>query len=173
MEVQGIIKFFSTYGWKLGLLALSGIVVLGFLKKVGTFKKLNPKYKKYVYFGLSAVFSIVACTIYLLATKSFQWIPYLILCGSIFGLTLIVYQIYEHTGLRWLWNKIVDFVCLGIKKFFTLIFVHKVDAKKLEKDMMKFGVDEAIKFGQELQAKIDEEKKKQETDVPNEQVTGN
>lgn len=161
MEVNGIIKFFSTYGWKLGLLALSGILVLGFLKKVGVFKKLNPKCKKYVYFGLSAVFSIIACTIYLLATHSFQWIPYLILCGSIFGLTLVVYGIYENTGLRWLWNKVLDLLCTGIKKLFMLIFVHKVSADKVKEFLVDYGKEASEKLLQEVKQEIDERAKKE------------
>ena len=47
MEVNFILDFFKSYGWQLGLLSLSGIVILGFLKRLGVFKKLNEKYKKY------------------------------------------------------------------------------------------------------------------------------
>ena len=32
MEVNFIIDFFKNYGWQLGLLSLSGIVILGILK---------------------------------------------------------------------------------------------------------------------------------------------
>ena len=63
MDFNVVLDFFKTYGWQLGLLSLSGIVVLGCLKWFGCFKKVNSKYKKYLYFGLSVVFSIIACKI--------------------------------------------------------------------------------------------------------------
>ena len=162
MEVGFIVDFFKMYGWQLGLLALSGMVFLGFLKKVGVFNKLKKEYRKYVFFGLSAVLSIIACTAYLLIMNSFEWISYLILCGMVFVVTYFGYGIYEHTGARWLWNKIVDLVVLGIKKLFCLIFVHKVDEKKLTKEITKFGFNETIKLLQEIQIKVEEEKRKAE-----------
>lgn len=162
MEVGFIVDFFKMYGWQLGLLALSGMVLLGFLKKVGVFNKLKKEYRKYFFFGLSAVFSIIACTVYLLLINGFEWVSYLVLCGMVFVVTYFAYGIYEHTGARWLWNKLVDLVVLGVKKLFTLIFVHKVDAKKLTKEITKFGVEEAVKLAQELQIKVEEEKKKAE-----------
>ena len=97
-------EFFKNYGWQLTLLALSGIVVLGFLKWVGVFNKLKDTSKKYVYYALSCVLSIIACTIYILATKSFAWASYGILCGAVVGLTGAVYTIYENTdnkGYPW------------------------------------------------------------------------
>lgn len=153
-----VVDFFKEYGWQLGLLALSGIVVLGFLKKIGVFKKLNDKYKKYVYFALSSVFSIIACTIYVLINKSFVLEPYLLMCLMVFVVTVVAYHIYEHIGLRWVWNKIVDFFVLCVKKLFCLIFVHKVSADKIKKEMLKFGVDEAIKVGQELKTELQNKK---------------
>ena len=47
MDFNVVLDFFKTYGWQLGLLSLSGIVVLGCLKWFGCFKKVNDKYKKY------------------------------------------------------------------------------------------------------------------------------
>lgn len=162
MEVGFIIDFFKMYGWQLGLLALSGMVLLGFLKKVGLFNKLKKEYRKYVFFGISAVLSIIACTVYLLLINGFEWVSYLVLCGMVFVVTYFAYGIYEHTGARWLWNKLIDLVVLGVKKLFTLIFVHKVDEKKLTKEITKFGFDETIKLLQEIQIKLDEEKRKAE-----------
>ena len=162
MEVGFIIDFFKMYGWQLGLLALSGMVLLGFLKKVGVFNKLKKEYRKYVFFGLSAVFSIIACTVYLLLINGFEWVSYLVLCGMVFAVTYIGYGFYEHTPARWLWNKLIDLVVLGVKKLFTLIFVHKVDEKKLTKEITKFGFDETIKLLQEIQIKTEEEKRKAE-----------
>lgn len=167
MEVGLIIDFFKMYGWQLGLLAFSGIVLLGFLKKVGVFNKLKKEYRKYVFFGISAVLSIIACTAYLLIINKFEWVSYLVLCAMVFAVTYFGYGIYEHTEARWLWNKFIDLIVAGVKKLFCLIFVHKVNADKLTKEITKFGVDEAVKLAQELQNKVNEEKKKAEQEKQN------
>lgn len=106
-DMSVITHFFTNYGWKLGVLALSGIVLLGFLKWVGVFKKVPDKAKKYVYVGVSTLFSIASCTIYLLVTKTFEWAGWGIMSGAVFSVTTIAYQIYEHTGLRTLWKTVV------------------------------------------------------------------
>lgn len=130
--------FFKNYGWQLTLLALSGIVVLGFLKWVGVFNKLKDTSKKYVYYALSCVLSIIACTIYILATKSFAWASYGILCGAVVGLTGAVYTIYENTGLRKLW-KIV--VLDNIAKLFALINNAIITGTLTKERLKKLAID--------------------------------
>lgn len=165
MEVNFILDFFKNYGWQLGLLSLSGIVILGFLKKIGVFKKLNDKYKKYVYAGLSALFSIIACTVYILITSQFEIISYLTVCGLVIVISITAYHIYEHTGARWLWNKFIDLLWSAIKKLFTLIFVHKLDTKKIKSEMIKYGVEESKNALNELIAEIEAQKKLKEESV--------
>ena len=162
MEVNFIIDFFKNYGWQLGLLSLSGIVILGILKKIGVFNKLNDKHKKYVYSGISALLSIIACTIYILITSKFEIISYLTMCGLVIILTITTYHIYEHTGARWLWNKLFDLICDAIKKFFTLIFVHKLDSKKIKSEMTKYGIEASQTILNELMAEVEANKKLKE-----------
>ena len=100
IDLSMIPQFFKTYGWQLGALALSGILVLGFLKWIGIFKNINKTYKKYIYFGISCALSIIACTIYLLVEHAFQWTNYVILCLSVIALTSVSYNLYECIGLR-------------------------------------------------------------------------
>lgn len=88
-------------------LATSGILFIGILKSLGIFDKLNAKIKKYVYFGLSCVTSIIACTIYLCATDSFDWKDWGITIACIIPYTLAIYGIYENTGLRRLLQKVL------------------------------------------------------------------
>lgn len=162
MEVKFILDFFKNYGWQLGLLSLSGIVILGLLKKIGVFKKLGDKYKKYVYSGISALLSIIACTIYILATSQFEIISYLTVCGLVIVSTITAYHIYEHTGARWLWNKFVDWLWDAIKKLFTLIFIHKLDSKKIKSEMAKYGIEASQTILNELMAEVEANKKLKE-----------
>ena len=162
MEVNFIIDFFKNYGWQLGLLSLSGIVILGILKKIGVFNKLNDKHKKYVYSGISALLSIIACTIYILITSKFEIISYLTMCGLVIILTITTYHIYEHTGARWLWNKFFDLICNAIKKLFTLIFIHKLDSKKIKSEMTKYGIEASQTILNELMAEVEANKKLKE-----------
>lgn len=162
MEVKFILDFFKNYGWQLGLLSLSGIVILGLLKKIGVFKKLDDKYKKYVYSGISALLSIIACTIYILVTSKFEIISYLTMCGLVIVLTITAYHIYEHTGARWVWNKFVDLLWDAIKKLFTLIFIHKLDSKKIKSEMAKYGIEASQTILNELVAEVEANKKLKE-----------
>lgn len=162
MDFNVVLDFFKTYGWQLGLLSLSGIVVLGCLKWFGCFKKVNDKYKKYLYFGLSVAFSIIACTIYILATHSFNWVSYLLLCVAVIGVTLVAYGIYENTGLRELWIKVV---LNNISKFFkflvSAIVKGSVNTEKLKKMAIDLGSETLNELANQAKA-LEEEKAKVE-----------
>ena len=138
MDYKMIGEFFKNYGWQLTLLALSGIVVLGFLKWVGVFNKPKDTSKKYVYYALSCVLSIIACTIYILVTKSFAWASYGILCGAVVGLTGAVYTIYENTGVRKLWKT---FVLNNIAKLFKAISGAIVTGTLTKEKIKKLAID--------------------------------
>ena len=162
MEFNVVLDFFKTYGWQLGLLSLSGIIVLGCLKWFGCFKKVNDKYKKYLYFGLSVAFSIIACTIYILATHSFNWVSYLLLCVAVIGVTLVAYGIYENTGLRALWVKVV---LNNVSKFFktlvSAIVKGSMNADKLKKMAIDLGSETLNELANQAKA-LEEEKAKVE-----------
>lgn len=138
MDYRMIGEFFKNYGWQLTLLALSGIAVLGFLKWVGVFDKVKPEAKKYVYYGISCLLSIIACTIYILATHTFAWASYGILCGAVVGLTGAVYTIYENTGIRKLWKT---FVLNNIAKLFKAISGAIVTGTLTEEKIKKLAID--------------------------------
>ena len=163
MEVGILLNFFKDYGLHLGLLALSGMFILGFLKKVGVFKKLNEKYKKYVYFWSSSILSIIACSIYIFATHSFSWIPYLSMCGAVCAVTIVGYSFYEHTPLRKWFNKILDLLWVGVKKLFVLIFVHKLDANTIKSKMVKWGSEKSEELLKDLQVAVEEIKQAEKT----------
>lgn len=142
IDINVIVNFFKTYGWQLSLLAFSGIVILGLLKWFGCFKKLNDKYKKYVYFGLSVIISILSCTIYIFVVNQFNWANYGILCLAIVGFTLTIYGLYEHTGLRTAWKKLV---LDNIAKFFKFV-IGAIVSGTLSKDKLK---EKALSLGSE------------------------
>ena len=140
MDYRMIGELFKNYGWQLTLLALSGIAVLGFLKWVGVFDKVKPEAKKYVYYGISCLLSIIACTIYILATHTFAWASYGILCGAVVGLTGAVYTIYEYTGLRKLWKTIVlDNVARLFKLLTSAIVTGTLTKERLKKLAIDLG----------------------------------
>lgn len=140
MNYEMIGDFFKNYGWQLTLLALSGIVVLGFLKWIGVFNKVKAESKKYVYYALSCIFSIIACTIYILVTHTFAWASYGILCGAVVGLTGAVYTIYENTGLRKLWKIIVlDNIARLFKLINSTIVTGTLTKDKVKKLAMELG----------------------------------
>ena len=68
-----VVRFFTTYGWQLGLIALSGILLLGVLKSLGLFNKIASTKRKYVYVAVSVGLSITGCAIYLVIIGSFNW----------------------------------------------------------------------------------------------------
>lgn len=154
--MKTIIEFFVNYGAVLGLLAFSGMVLLGILKKCGVFKKVKEDYRKYVYFACSCVLSIIACTIYILAINSFEIVEYLIMCAGVISLTLTAYGIYENTGARVLWNKFVDFMIKVIKKLATL---GKVDKEKIKKALAELSLEELKEIEKQVEEKKAEESK--------------
>lgn len=160
MNYNIITDFFTKFGWQLFLLALSGIVILGCLKWFGVFNKIKDKtWKKYVYFWLSCGFSIIACTIYLLATGCFQWGAYLVLCSSVIVLTIVVYNLYEHTHLRALWKIVLDAIAKLFKFILSSIVANTLSQEKLKNKAVALGSEalaELVKI-----AKENEEKAKQ------------
>lgn len=149
MDYEMIGDFFKNYGWQLTLLAFSGIIVLGFLKWIGVFKNLKANNRKYIYYALSCALSIVACTIYILATKSFAWVSYGILCGAVVGLTGAVYTIYENTGLRKLWKTIV---LDNITRLFKLLTSAIVTGTLTKERLKKLAIDLGSQTLNELSA---------------------
>lgn len=157
-----IVEFWKLYGWQLTLLACSGIVFLGALKSVGVFKKLPVNIKKYVYFGVSAFVSLVACTVYILAIHKFSWKNYAILFFGVIGITGGIYTVYENTGFRAFLKK---FVFSPIKKLLKTIWIAAVN-NSLTEDTVKglalnLGVDVIKEIEKQAEAKAAEVKEEQ------------
>ena len=155
-----IISFFKNYGWQLTVLATSGILLLGILKSFGTFKKVPAKGKKYIYYGISCVLSILACTSYILIKHSFEWRAYLILIAGIIGYTSAIYTLYENTGVRDLISK---FIFTPLKKLFSKCWKHIVEGT-LDKDAVialasSYGVDVA---NQIISSAVEKEQEKKQ-----------
>lgn len=139
MDVNYIITFFTSYGYHLGLLAISGIFLLGFLKLTGIFKKVPTDKKKHLYFTISCIISIIACTIYLLVAHQFTWVDYGTLCGSVIALTMVTYNLYECLGFRAIWQQILKLLGKLI-----MFIIEKIVNKTLTAETLK---EKAIELG--------------------------
>ena len=114
-----IINFFSQYGWQLGVCALSGIFILGCIKCTKVFDKIeNVQVKKALYLVSSVLLSVIACAIYLKITNGFTWKALGLVGASIFGLNQVAYQLYETSGVRALWKKLLNFMGDSFTKLF-------------------------------------------------------
>lgn len=141
IDIVIVSDFCKTFGWKLCLLAVAGIVILGCLKWFGCFKKINDKYKKYVYFATSCAISIISCTIYILVMHKFVWYNYLLLCGSVIVLTQAVYGLYEML-IRPHWKKLVlDNIAKLFKKIVSAISSGSLDSNKRKEIAIGLGSD--------------------------------
>lgn len=153
MDYRMIGEFFKNYGWQLTLLALSGIVVLGLLKWFGVFNKIKTDNKKYIYYAISCLLSIIACTIYILATKTFAWASYGILCGAVIAFTGAVYTIYENTGFRKLWKKLIlDNIAKLFKLISSAIVTGTLTQEKLKEMAINLGSDMLNQLSAEAKA---------------------
>lgn len=101
-----IIQFITTYGWKLALIACSGIVVLGILKFFKIFDKIEKSKRKHIYGSISSAISIISSGIYLTIVGGFTWAGFGVIAGAIYAINQALYATYENSGLRNLVKKI-------------------------------------------------------------------
>lgn len=158
MTSDMLIRFFENYGWIMTVLATSGIIIVGFLKACGAFNKISESYRKYVYFGVSCVISVVACTIYLCASKQFEWASWGITAACIIGFTLTLYGVYENTGLRDLLKKLI-FTPLknALKKAETSIVESSISTERLGEMALGLGADVLMALAEQAKQKQAEE----------------
>ena len=158
MTSDMLIRFFENYGWIMTVLATSGIIIVGFLKACGAFNKISESYRKYVYFGVSCVISVVACTIYLCASKQFEWASWGITAACIIGFTLTLYGVYENTGLRDLLKKVI-FTPLknALKKAETSIVESSISTERLGEMALGLGADVLMALAEQAKQKQAEE----------------
>lgn len=107
-----VVRFFATYGWQLGAIALSGILLLGVLKAFGVFNKIASTKRKYVYTAVSVALSLAGCAAYLGIVGSFDWKAFLVMVPLVYSTNQVAYNLYENTGVRAafraIFGKIVD-----------------------------------------------------------------
>lgn len=158
MTSDMLIRFFENYGWIMTVLATSGIIIVGFLKACGAFNKISESYRKYVYFGVSCVISVVACTIYLCASKQFEWASWGITAACIIGFTLTLYGVYENTGVRDLLKKVI-FTPLknALKKAETSIVESSISTERLGEMALGLGADVLMALAEQAKQKQAEE----------------
>lgn len=111
-----ILQFISEYGWKLALIACSGILVLGILKFFNVFNKIEKAKRKYFYAGISSVLSIAASGIYLVFVGQFDMGSFGLLAIAIYGLNQTIYSVYETYGFRYLIKKLGNVVISIVAK---------------------------------------------------------
>ncbi len=113
-------SFFLEHGWKLTLLALSGIPFLGILKRAHLFDGIqNNTKRKAIFEGISSAFSILVSLIYLLVVDRFEFGKFAILFVGILMLNQTAYALFENLGIRDVVNKGLDIVWDFVKRLVT------------------------------------------------------
>lgn len=161
MFTEMIIKFFEKYGIIMTILATSGIFFVGFLKSLGIFSKLNNKIKKYVYFILASIASIISCTIYLCMTNQFEWIDWGVGIACVISYTLTVYSLYENLGIRALLKKIIFKPVKHLwQSLVTLIVTKNISQEKIIELVKKLGNDVICQIAEEVKVETIEKESK-------------
>lgn len=108
--MDSLLTFFQNYGLAITLIAVSGIIILGFLKYCNAFKNLDEKVRHYVYMGISAGISIIGSIIYLAIVNQFTIAYISAVAGAIWALNQTFYAIFKVTPINELFVKILDFI---------------------------------------------------------------
>lgn len=133
-----IITFFQQNGLWLTLIAIAGILILGILKYLNVFKKLEEKYRHMCYLVISVGLSIIGSCIYLACIGQFTAGYLFTLACAIFALNQTFYNIYDTAALKDL-----------VLKFILWCKAHKKEIK-----------DVADEIDNQARAKIDAKKDK-------------
>ena len=113
--MENIIVFFSTYGLVLTIIAVIGIIILGFLKYCHVFEKLDEQTRHVLYLGISIGISLIASAIYVIVVNGFEWNYFVALALAIYALNQTFYNFFKVTKLNDLFVKILDFIKSLIK----------------------------------------------------------
>lgn len=108
--MENLVTFFQNYGLAITLIAIGGIVILGFLKYCNAFSKLEEKVRHYVYMIISAGISIIGSLIYLAVIKQFTVGYIFTVAGAIWALNQTFYAIFKVTPINELFAKLLDFI---------------------------------------------------------------
>lgn len=108
--MEELLLFFGNYGTTLSLIALGGILLLGILKYLNVFSKIEKNRRKILYLLISVGLSITGAIIYLAIIDKLD-VDYIAgVSAAIFALNQTFYAIYETTTLRELVAKIIDWL---------------------------------------------------------------
>lgn len=110
-----IIDFIKTYGLSLGLIALGGVLLLCILKYGNVFKKLDEKWRHFLYIAIAVGFSLIASAIYLAATGQFSAEYFFAVGAAIFTLDQAIYAVIKATPLGDLLSGLADKIKAAIK----------------------------------------------------------
>lgn len=108
--MDNILIFFRTYGLNLTLIAVAGVVVLGFLKYCNVFSKLAETTRHILYLSISIGLSLIASAIYLIVIHAFSIDYFMALAVAIYLFNQTMYNIFKVTKLNDLCVKILDFL---------------------------------------------------------------
>ncbi len=110
-----LLIFFQQNGLWLTLIAIAGVIVLGILKYLKVFSKLDEKMRHVCYLAISVGLSVIGSCIYIACMHQFSTTYMLALSGAIFALNQTFYSIYDNTTLKELLFKFISW-CKGHKK---------------------------------------------------------
>lgn len=113
--MEELLQFLQNYGWQLGLIAIAGILILGFLKYTGIFKGIEETYRHYIYLGISIGISVLAAIIYLAAVGQLTFSYACIIAAAIYALNQTFYNIFDITPINELLKKLLDIAVDFIK----------------------------------------------------------
>lgn len=143
MEI--LYTIFQTNGWAVAFIVVFGLIVLGFLKYSGAFKKKSEASRHRAYIAISVGLSLIGSLIYMVACDCFEPLAFGALVVSVWSLNQAVYNLYAATPLKGLFKALIQKI---------LIFCG-VDASMLEEEKISDGAiiinttdvdEEAIKF---------------------------
>ena len=125
----------TLYGAPIIVLAIAIIILVGCLKLLGIFNKIQSKQiKKALYFTLDITLAFITAAIYYrLFNRAFT--DYVIFSISVVSAIIILYTPYENYGIR----AIVQTVIALVQKW-----MENNQAHKLTKLAKKYGIDKAI-----------------------------
>lgn len=122
MEVTDMIyQFMVTYGWKLTLIACSGIFVVGIIKFFKIFDFIEKDKRKPIYIGCAYLVSLIGSMIYLIVIGELSLASFGIISSAIYTFNQVLYSTYESIGLRNLVRKAGEW------------FIHFVANNEIEK----------------------------------------
>lgn len=108
--LDSLITFYGQYGWQMALIALAGIVILGVLKYLKVFDKIDKEKRKPIYLAISVGLSAIGAAIYLLCIQQFQIDYFVTMLLTLYTINQAMYAVYETTTLKQLVAKIVEWI---------------------------------------------------------------